>query len=480
MSESDPGKIINGMPTNPRFDFWHLFLEEFMKWQKTTTGVPVNFQTPFTNEVFKPLYYANGRNGYPQIVIGNPITILTWVDTNACVEGCEGNPACIQACGKLPYGGAKVLYLREINAAVDHYERPVKWPSYPPEVLARIGPNDPAYRNDPLVGKVVLKNGYVIYDHTGDMFPDLWWPEDVQAMREMLIRVLRAEGEQNPNPILFMAAHFFSDTHVIKPAEQALGAKSCNDCHGHVEKGEPGAHRVTDRIVAFLPWAPEWFKEEYRLLKWDRENGLQVNNPNGFFVVDPEVYYIKPIEANGLRFLGAREEEILEHSLHHAKELFYLKSYPARGAEIEDLVAFLSPEERQQEFEKQLVNGPWDDPMFFYIPTGFELEACGITPTKEKVYLADKKGYDPRGRVFEAYVVRVEFKEEAPEAYYIRIPFEGSKPVIWTREGEAGAFHRDSSAEILEYSGAYVLVRVTHAGEFVAVDPNVSGSFPLF
>ena len=479
LSESDPGKLVGGFFTNPRFDFWHLFIDEFIEWQKQTTGVPVTFQPPYTNEKFPPLYYANGRNGYPQIVIGNPVTVLTWVDTNACVEGCQGDQACIEACAKLPYGGAKVMYLREINPVVDHYEAPAKWPGYPPQVLANIGPNDPAYRHDPLVGKVVLKNGYVIYDHTGDMFPDLWWPEDVQAVRELLIRVLKAEGERNPNPVLFMAAHFFSDTHVIKPADQALGAKSCFDCHGEVKKGQPGAHRITDRIIVFLPWAPKWFQEQYRLLKWDPENGLQVNNPNGFFVVDPEVYYIKPIEANGLSVLGAREEEILEHSRHHAEELFYLISYPARGEEIEEIAPYLSAQEREMEFEKQLVNGPWDDRMFYYIPAGFELVACGITPNKEKVALA-RRGYDPRGRVFEAYVAKIEFKDAAPSAYYIRIPFEGSKPVIWTREADKGPFHRDNSAQILAYEGAYVLVRVTHPGEFVAVDPNVNGSYPLF
>ena len=480
-SESDPGYLAMGMlPTNPKFDFWHLFLEQFMEWEKATKGVPLSYEKPYTNEIFKPLYYANGRNGYPQIVIGNPITIMTWVDTNACFEGCGEDEACKEACKDLPYGGAKVLYLREINLAVDHYEMPMRWPGYPPNVLENIGPNDQRYRHDPLVGKVILKpiegeGEYVIYDHTGDMFPDVWWPEDVLAVKRRLVEVLKAEGEKNPNPVIFMAAHFFSDTHGIKPAEQALGAKSCYDCHGHVEKGEPGAHRITDRVIAFLPWAPKWFTEENRLLKWDAEHGLQVNNPNGLFVVDPEVYYIKPVEANGLKFLGATEEEILHLSKHHAEELFYLYSEEEEGALIEELAPYLSEHELNMEFEKQLVNGPWDDRQFFYIPKGYELKACGIIPARKRIYLG-KKGYDPQGRVYEAYVTVVEFVDEAPEVFYIKIPFVGAEPEIYTRHGESGIFEKDKTAQILEYTGAYVLVRVTHPGEFVAIDKSISGS----
>ncbi len=484
-SETDPGYLAMGMlPTNPQFDFWHLFLEKTMEWERSVTGAPITYQKPYTNEIFKPLYYANSRNGYPQIVIGNPITIMTWVDTNACFEGCGNDQACKEACKKLPYGGAKVLYLREMNLAVDHYEMPMRWPGYSPNILAQIGPNDRKYRYDPLVGKVILKalpgeGEYVIYDHTGDMFPDIWWPEDVLAVKRRLIAVLKAEGEKNPNPVIFMAAHFFSDTHGIKPAEQALGAKSCYDCHGRVEKGEPGAHRITDRIIVFLPWQPKWFKEEYRLLKWDAENGLQVNNPQGLFVVDPEVYYIEPVDANGLHVLGASEEEILAHSHHHAEELFYLYSEEEEGAFIEEISPYLSDQERNMAFEKQLVNGPWDDRQFFYIPAGYELEACGILPAKQKIYVGRKK-YESRGRFFEAYVAHVEFVNHEPKAYYIKLPFTGIKPVVYSRHGDTPYFEKDKEAQILEYSGAYVLVRVTHGGDFVAIDEGLNSSPPIF
>ncbi len=485
-SVTNPGYLAFGMfPTNPNFDFWHFFLEQYMEWEKQVYGAPISYEKPYTNEIFKPLYYGNGRNGYPQILVGNPITILTWVDTNACFEGCGEDEACKEACKKLPYGGAKVLYLREINLVTDHYEMPMRWPGYDPRVLAQIGPNDPRYRHDPLVGKVVLKpiegeGEYVIYDHTGDMFPDIWWDEDVQAVRKRLIEVLKAEGEKNPNPVIFMAAHFFSHTHAIKPADQALGAKSCYDCHGRVEKGEPGAHRITDRVIVFLPWQPKWFREENRLLKWDHEHGLQVNNPNGFFVVDPEVYYIKPINANGFSVLGAKEEEILELSKHHAEELFYLYSEEEEGAFIEEIAPYLSEEERSMEFEKQLVNGPWDDQQFFYIPAGYELTECGIVPAKQRVFIGERK-YDPRGRFFEAYVAKVEFEDEAPEAFYIKLPFTGVEPAIYTRTHENDPyFEKDSSAQILEYTGAYVLVRVTHPGEFVAIDASLNGSPPVF
>ena len=250
---ADPGKIVNGMPTNFSFDFWKYFYNMFLD-QYQQMGVPIFYDKNHDNENFPPLYWANGTNGYPQVVIGNPVTIMTWVDTN---------PQPDHDMSEIAYNGAKVLYLREINAAIKTFMPPVQLGMVGPMELAMIPPNDPAWAQNPNVGKIVIKDsGYVIFDHTGDMYPDLWWPEDVRAMKDALVKVLKAEGEVEPTPVLFIASHYFSDSHGVQPKEKALGAgeHGCYDCHGDYTK-DPGAHRITDRVIAFVPWAPPFFTE---------------------------------------------------------------------------------------------------------------------------------------------------------------------------------------------------------------------------
>ncbi|NIA08578.1 MAG: hypothetical protein GWP10_02090, partial [Nitrospiraceae bacterium] len=189
----NPGTIVNGMFTNPNFDFYKYFYQMSLN-QYASMGLPIKYDPDHDNEVFSPLYYANSRNGYPQIVTGNPVSIMTWVDAN---------PEPDHDMSSLPYGGAKVMYLREINAAIRAYFPPVQLDQVDPRTLANIPPNDPTWAQNPNVGKIVLKTGYVIFDHTGDGNPELWWPEDVRAMQDALIRVLKTEGEQDPNPVIF-------------------------------------------------------------------------------------------------------------------------------------------------------------------------------------------------------------------------------------------------------------------------------------
>jgi hypothetical protein len=159
--EGDPGQLVNGMPTNPNFDFWKYFYQMNLD-MKIDAGIPLSYDSMWDNEVFPPLYWANGQNGYPQIVTGNPITIMTWVDANPANVG-DGDMS------GLAYGGAKILFIRELQAAVKQYKAPTQLGA-DPMYLAGIGPNDPAHADDPLVGKVILKDsGYIIFDHTGDM-----------------------------------------------------------------------------------------------------------------------------------------------------------------------------------------------------------------------------------------------------------------------------------------------------------------------
>ncbi len=327
-SESDPELLPNGFMTNPKFDFWKAFYDLSLDRAKEL-GLPLSYNKDYDNEVYPPLYYANGRNGYPQITIGNPITIVTWVDANPISKNAVPGDNEYEAMKELPYNGAKVLYLREINAAIEKFIPVAHFYKYTPKQLENIPPQ--GCKDDPDIGKVIIKptalypNGYVVCDHTGDGFPDLWWPEDVKAMQAALTEVLKAEGEKDPKPLLFIAAHYFSDSHGVLPKEKALGAKSCYDCHGDYKK-DPGAHRITDRIITYVPWAPAWFQDKYRALKYDEETGKMVptGSTDPLFIVDGEVAYIKKITADGISFLGAEEKDILSLSKKHAEELFYM------------------------------------------------------------------------------------------------------------------------------------------------------------
>jgi len=471
---ADPGLIVNGLPTNMKFDFWRYFYDVILDSYKSM-GVPINYDPRYDNEVYPPLYFANIRNGYPQVTVGNPITILTWVDVN---------PQPDHDMKDIAYGGAKVLYLREINSAIKAYMMPTKIGMVNPRDMAMIPPNDPTWAANPYVGKIILKDsGYVIFDHTGDMFPDLWWPEDVRAMQEALKKVLKAEGEVDPKPMLFMAAHYFSDSHGIQPANKALGANSCYDCHGDYTKN-PGAHRVTDRIITYLPWAPPWFSEEGRFLRYDPQNvpenapiwmkraGMVLNNPDGYFVVDGEVAYIEPIQANNMAVLGARAKDVLELSRHHAEELFYMVAEGnVKGREIEEInPAHLTPQQQEMEFARQVVTSPWNQKLYFYIPHELKphLAECGFQPTSEEIYIHNQG-------LAEAYVAKIGFTEEeaSGEPMIIKLPYSGAEPTIVTMKPGQTSFRQDKSAKILNQTSGYVTVMVDHPGEFAAVNANL-------
>ena len=171
-----------------------------------------------------------------------------------------------------------------------------------------------------------------------------------------------------------------------------------NDCHGDYTK-DPGAYRVTDRLIVYAPWASPFFTDENRVLKYDpsavpedapiwmKRSGMVPGNPNGLFIVDGEVAYIEPQQANGLSFLGAKAEDVLSLSKHHAGELFYMVAKgTVRGDEIKDIdTSQLTKEEQETVYVRQLVNSPWNQKLYFYIPQELEPEIaeCGFQPTAE-------------------------------------------------------------------------------------------------
>jgi hypothetical protein len=449
-SEADPGKIVNGMPTNPKFDFMHYFYKLSLE-QMKQMGVPINYDPNHDLESEPPLYWANGSNGYPQIVIGNPITIMTWVDLNPEPDHDMSN---------LPYNGAKVLYIREMNAAVQgFYPRVAMDPTLTPDKLANILPNDKDWAKNPNVAKIILKDsGYVMFDHTGDGFPDLWWPEDVQAMKEALIKVLKAEGETNPDPRVFITAQFYSDSHGVQPKEYALGAKSCYDCHGDYKKN-PGAHRITDKEIVFIPWKAPFMDEQYR---------YSPKNTNGLYVVDKEIAYIKPQTANGMQFIGAKASEVLEGSKHQAEELFYLASEgEVKGTDIENNFGItLSENEKATTYLKQIVNGPWDDKQIFYIPQQLDknITALGFVPVLQNVHLEN-------GKQVNEYVLKILSSVPSYNYFIIKLPFTGKNPVIYYKGPDDSVYSVSKEAKILDQKeGIYVVVKAIKIGEYIAVD----------
>jgi hypothetical protein len=416
LKSADTGKIVGGMPSNARFDFWKYFLQMNMQ-KKMARGVPLTFDPVWDNHNTTPLYYGNGTNGYPQIVTGNPITIMTWVDASAGDDNADND----NEMADISYGGAKILYLREIIAAVSEY--------YPPTELRddcwnMDGSLTGACTNE--IGRVVLKDsGYTIYDHTGDMYPELWSVADVQAMQAALQTVLEAEGRTNPMPMIFIAAHYFSDTHGVQRADVALGATApdwvdnsptdetavgCIDCHGDLND-DAGAHRVTDRVLNFMPWNPPWFtdNDDNRLLRYNL-NGDGAMDPTGsatpLFIVDGEVDYIARQSGNNLSFLGATAEEVLELSEHHAQHLFYQHfGEEASGNAIYGLnPATMTDEEINQAYVPQVnqergFHGRAQD----WIPADLRehTSAFGFAPVEQEIkVLHDGNIYPAEAKVF--------------------------------------------------------------------------------
>ena len=197
-----------------------------------------------------------------QITVANPITIQTWFDKTL----------------------KKVVYTREINAAVTGHFSTKKGQRY-----------------------AQLITGDKIFDKTGfmghpDMKPEISTLDDIQKMRKALIQILKKEGEQNPDPVLFIAAHYFKISHGVLPADQALGANgTCTTCHG--KNG-----RVEDRILTFSPNSIQGFEEGVK---------------KGLILIDPEVSYIKPVDLDGdgnADVLGATQKEVLKATKEQLKE----------------------------------------------------------------------------------------------------------------------------------------------------------------
>ncbi len=214
-----------------------------------------------------PMFYSKNSRG-DQITVGNPITIQTWFDKTL----------------------KKVVYPREINAAVTGHFSTKKGQRF-----AQLITGD----------KIFDKTGYMGHP---DMKPEVSTLDDIQKMRKALIQILKKEGEKNPDPVLFIAAHYFKISHGVLPADQALGANgTCTSCHG--KNG-----RIEDRLLTFAPNSIQGFEEGVK---------------KGLILIDPEVPYIKPVDLDGdgkADVLGATQKEVLRVTEEHLKEAHLKKA----------------------------------------------------------------------------------------------------------------------------------------------------------
>ncbi|GBD93492.1 hypothetical protein BMS3Abin05_01075 [bacterium BMS3Abin05] len=204
------------------------------------------------------LIYSKGMRGN-QIIIANTILVITWYDKTM----------------------GKILYPRELNAAVKGVFRD---------------------KNGRMYAK--LSTRAKIYDKTGiggrpDMKPEISTLDDIRKMRKALTKVLKKEGEKNPDPMLYLAAHYFKVSHNVLPANQALGANgTCTACHG--ENG-----RIEDRVITF---------------NQNSIKGFELGLKEGLIKIDPEISYVKPVDLDGdgqPDVLGATQKEILKVTKEH-------------------------------------------------------------------------------------------------------------------------------------------------------------------
>ena len=223
-----------------------------------------------------------------------------------------------------------------------------------------------------------------------------------------------------------------------------------------------------------MPWNPPFFTDDNRFLKYDpdavpddapvwmKRSGMVLPNPDGQFIVDGEVAYIQPQQVDGLDFLGAKAEDILSLSKHHAEEPYYLVAEgKVQGDETEEIEpAQLTKEEQETTYVRQVVNSPWTQKLYFYIPEELkpEIAACGFQPTAEQLYLEGQG-------MAEGYILKLEFNEDVNESIIIKFTYNGANTVVVTKAEGQKSFVRNKSAQILEQTGSYLTVKVNHGGE---------------
>lgn len=183
----------------------------------------------------------------------------------------------------------------------------------------------------------------------------------------------------------------------------------------------------------------------------------------------PTLFSFEPQQANGMSFLGAKAEDVLSLSKHHAEELFYLTDEGTiLGSEIKGINQnLLTPEERDTTYVKQIVTGPWNDTQYYYVPEELkpEIREMGMVQFPENIHLPD-------GRDVDAYVVRIGFNEENTESLIVKLPVTNSDhvwPEIWRQNPGSTVYEPDTSAQIVGFYPRYVIVKVQGEARYIAV-----------
>lgn len=295
---------------------------------------------------FTPVLYKKpDRDGKIKIYPGNPVVALTWVDYE------PADPASM-----------RVLAPRELNSILAG-------------AVSREGMPGRHQIGMVLISSSVTRDefgaitGYdpatIVWDDNFDLRPEISNETELDRVKAALKTVLEKEdqyaGRPSPdydaNLRLAIVAHYFTVSHNVLPASQALGApktydklggldlatgqmvpppgvveagttRQCVDCHAQgtdpVYGGDPDVvpnARLSNRTVTFLPWTIENF------------DGLVAK---GKIWVEPEVGYIHPVDVNrdgdtddvapdfstvadtGMvtpaDLIGATQAEILEHT----------------------------------------------------------------------------------------------------------------------------------------------------------------------
>jgi len=224
----------------------------------------------------------------------NPIIVATWMDADT----------------------GKVLYVRELNAAVEGMaprggstidpesaDKSVPAITMVPASQAEADTGKPAVSmkdangNDTgMVAAVKLINGKYIYDNDGDMVPEIDSLYEYEAMKDALKQVLDKEDPSHPHdPVIFVGMAPFGVDHGVLPAKYALGAQnggplSCKACHNTDESKNRLSPAVYSgdmskgRFVTLLPFAlpQQAIEDSKKAGAWKMPPGVvTVKTPNG-------------------------------------------------------------------------------------------------------------------------------------------------------------------------------------------------------
>ncbi|GAB4261512.1 cytochrome c3 family protein [Deferrisoma sp.] len=282
---------------------------------------------------FTPVLYKKpDRDGKIKIYPGNPVAAVTWVYYE------PEDPASM-----------RVLAPRELNSILaGAVSREVMPGRHQMGIVLRSS----TFTQDETGAITDYDPATIVWDDNFDLRPEISNETELDLVRRALVTVLekedeyagRASPDYDKGLRLAIVAHYFTVTHNVLPASQALGAAKdydklggavpagktpqCVDCHAQgtnpVQGGDPDVvmnARLSNRTVTFLPWTIENFDELVAKGKiWVEPeigyvHGVDVNRDGDTDDVSPD---FSTVGATGMvtpgDLIGASQAEILEHT----------------------------------------------------------------------------------------------------------------------------------------------------------------------